>query len=50
MVVIAAPMSVPATPKREVTRAAVAEARPAAATELPVTTGCELWGDKMIVH
>jgi hypothetical protein len=39
MAVSAAPRRVPATPKREVTNAAVVAANPAANTWLPLTTG-----------
>src|SRR5919107_3706467 len=39
MAVTAAPSRVPATPKRDVTKAAVAAANPAAITWAPLTTG-----------
>ena len=42
MVVKAAPIRVPATPKREVIAAAIAEASPAAITALILTMGCLL--------
>jgi hypothetical protein len=42
MAVTAAPSSVPATPKRDVTKAAVAEANPAAITWVPLTMGAGL--------